>query len=171
MSLRGLQRQCEARLRDVDVPDPFDIEAFCARLAIRRGRPLHVLPLPDGTGPEAPCGLWMATDNADFVFVEGATSPLHREHIILHEVAHMICGHAEKVPVETFARLLPDLDADMVGRVLGRTSYTNDEEREAELLASLILARARRAPRSPGPTPGIAAVLKRAARTLGPDRG
>jgi hypothetical protein len=60
----------------------------------------------------------------------------------------------------------------MVGRVLGRTSYTTDEEREAELLASLILARVRRArpPQSPGPAPDIVAVLNRAAHTLGQDR-
>lgn len=172
MSLRRLRQQCEARLREIDVPDPFDIETFCARLAERRGRPLQVLPLPEGVGPEAPCGFWMATHRRDIVFVEAATSPLHREHIILHEVAHIICGHAEEVPLATFARLLPHLDVAMVGRVLGRTSYTTDEEREAELLASLILARVRRArpPHSPGPAPDVAAVLNRAARTLGEGR-
>ncbi len=172
MSLRRLRQQCEARLRDVDVPDPFDINAFCARLAERRGRPLHVLPLPEEAGPEDPCGMWLATEHDDWVFVEAVTSPLHREHIILHEVAHIICGHADEVPSGVVARLLPHLDAGMVGRVLGRTSYTTDEEREAELLASLILARARRVQRSQAPdtAPDVAAVLNRAARTLGPDR-
>lgn len=172
MSLRKLRQQCEARLRDVDVPDPFDIRAFCSRLAERRGRPLHVLPLPEGAGTEDPCGMWLATEHDDWVFVEAGTSPMHREHIILHEVAHMICGHADEVPSGNVARLLPHLDAAMLTRVLGRTSYTTDEEREAELLASLILARAQRVqlPQEPDTAPDVAAVLNRAARTLGPGR-
>ena len=169
MGTRTLRQRCEARLRNVDVPDPFDIDVFRDQLARRRGRALHVLPLPEGLGSNAPCGMWMATDQEDWIFVEPQTSQLHREHIVLHEISHMICGHVDELPVESFARLLPNLDVGMVTQVLGRTSYTTDEEREAELLASLILARARRPqrPRSSSVAPDVAEVLDRTARTLG----
>lgn len=171
----GLRQRCEARLRDITVPDPFDVSAFCAQLAERRGRALHVLPLPRGLGPEGPCGLWIATDNEDLIFVESGTSPLHREHIVVHEVAHIICGHADGGGAESVARLLVDLDPTMVKAVLARAGYTSEQEQEAELLASLILARARRRAGDGAAAQGggaeVAAVLDRAAEVFGTRRG
>ena len=169
MELRKLRDRCESRLRDIDIPEPFDVVTFCDRLAVRRGRPLHILPLPEGMGVDGPCGVWMAGEREDWIFAEEATSPLHHEHIIVHEVAHMLCGHTDGGPAISLARLLPDLDAGMVASVLGRAGYSNDEEQEAELLASLILARARR--ERPHLDSDLSAevsrVLDRAARTLG----
>jgi len=52
----------------------------------------------------------------------------------------MVCGHTGILkgdPTE-IARLMPNLDANMVRAVLGRMTYSTAEEREAELLASLI---------------------------------
>jgi hypothetical protein len=49
---------------------------------------------------------------------------------------------------EGAASLLPSLDPAMVRRVLARAGYSTEEEREAELLASLIRQQAR-----PGGTP------------------
>ncbi len=49
-----IRARCEARLRGLDLPDPFDASAFCRALAGRRGRPiaLHGFHSLDG-----PCGL------------------------------------------------------------------------------------------------------------------
>ena len=140
MDLRAVRRRCESTLRDVSVPSPFDVRAFTATVSSRRGRPIHLLPKSARLGP---CGVWLAMPSADYVFFENATSPLHREHIILHELGHLLRNHAptEVIDDRALRLLLPTLDVDVVRRVMGRTNYTAIEEQEAEMIASLVLDR------------------------------
>lgn len=144
---RRARRHARVLLRRIRLPDPFDLEEFLQVVAADRGRPIKVLPLAGEQLPTVPCGLWIAGETADWVLVEDSTSPLHRDHIVLHEVAHMICGHTTNLDHPSL--LLPHLDPERVRVVLGRTSYSNAQEREAEALASLLLSRAHRT-RSPG---------------------
>jgi hypothetical protein len=140
MELKELRRRCEARLRELDLPMPFDVRTFCAVLAAKRGRPIQLRPIATRSGP---WGLWVAGPSADIIFYEQETSPLHQEHIILHEASHVLCAH-RPVPVadaELMQLLFPDLCPETVQRVLQRASYSGEEEQEAELLASLILER------------------------------
>ncbi|MFF4757784.1 hypothetical protein [Streptomyces sp. NPDC001292] len=129
----------ESVLDDLDLPDPFKIEELLARVSKKRGRPIHLHTFPAITGDELPCGAWLATEKADHILVEDATSPLHRDHIVLHEVSHMLLGHT---PRQTLGRAFHHLDPDLVMGVLGRTSYETEEERSAETLAGLIATRA-----------------------------
>jgi hypothetical protein len=140
MDLKQLRRRCAARLRELDLPTPFDVRSFCDAVGDRRGRPIRLCPVTSQAGP---CGLWAAGSGVDYIFYERSTSLLHQEHIILHEVSHLLCGHQPgPVSDEERSRLLfPDLDSAMVRRILARTAYSADEEQEAELLASLILQR------------------------------
>ena len=142
VSRRQLQRRCAALLREVSLPVPFDIGALTEQLAARRGRPIRLIPMGGLTGV---CGLWIATDTVDLVFYESETTPPHREHIILHELAHVLCHHspAPQSLAAQAQQLLPDVDPGLVHRILGRTGYSTVEEREAETLASLIRQRAR----------------------------
>jgi hypothetical protein len=162
VDLRRLRRRCEVRLRLLDLPVPFDVRTFCDALGVRRRRPIRLCPVTSQAGP---CGVWAAGAEADYIFYEQATSPLHQEHIILHEASHLLCGHCPApVSEEECSRLLfPDLDAEMVRRVLGRADYSADEEQEAELLASLILKRAGRdkPPQARTADPEVAALLDR----------
>jgi hypothetical protein len=141
----GLRRRCERRLRGIRIPSPFDLETFCAEVEARRGRPLIRRPVA-GLSASAPCGLWIGTPAADHVFYDPGTSPLHAEHIVLHELAHILSGHSGTDGA--LARLFPDLDPATVSRVLGRASYTSAQEREAEMMASLIRGRSARPPRT-----------------------
>jgi hypothetical protein len=113
-----------------------------------------------------PCGLWVALPDGDVVFVEEETSAVHREHICLHELAHMICGHrgSHEPGLGHNQQLLPDLAPETVAAVLGRTSYEHEEEREAEAMATVlgIFMMPRGQGRSPSTT-----VLRELARTLG----
>ena len=143
--MEGLRRQCERQLRGIRIPDPFDLDAFCEEIAARRGRPLLRTPVP-GLAAEAPCGLWVGTAHADHVFYDPGTSPLHAEHIVLHELAHILCGHSGITGA--LPQLFPDLDPATVTKVLGRVSYTSAQEREAEMMASLIRGRSPRPPRT-----------------------
>jgi hypothetical protein len=139
--MESLRRQCERRLRGIRIPTPFTLDAFCAEVSARRGRPLIRRPVP-GLSAGAPCGLWIGTDRADHVFYDPGTSPLHAEHIVLHELAHILSGHAGADGA--LGRLFPDLDPATVSRVLGRVSYSTAQEREAEMMASLIRGRSAR---------------------------
>lgn len=149
--MEGLRRRSEKRLRGIRIPNPFDLDAFCAEVSHRRGRPLFRRPVP-GLSAGAPCGLWIGTARADHVFYDPGTSPLHAEHIVLHELAHILSGHSGAAG--DLGNLFPDLDPATVTRVLGRVSYTTEQEREAEMMASLIRGRSGR---QPGTTLGRAA--------------
>lgn len=140
MNRRRVRRRHAALLRDLPAPAPFDARELCRQVAARRRRPIRLLPM---TGLDDVCGLWIATDTADLIFHESGTSPPHQDHIVLHELAHLLCDHrsARVTPAELARVLLPHLDPEVVRRVLGRSGYTTEEEREAETLASLIRQR------------------------------
>jgi hypothetical protein len=112
------------------------VHILCDQIAARRGRPIRLIPMAGLTGV---CGLWIATDATDLICYERDTTRPHQDHIILHELSHLLCEH---FPVGLPAALLPDLDPAMVRAVLGRAGYSTAEEREAETLASLIRQRA-----------------------------
>src|ERR687898_587370 len=169
MDLRAVRRRCESTLRDVFVPSPFDVRVFATTVSVRRGRPIHLLPK---SAPVGLCGVWLAMPSADYVFFENATSPLHREHIILHELGHLLRDHAptEVIDDRALRLLLPTLDVDVVRRVMGRTSYSAVEEQEAEMIASLVLDRVelRTAPRRDVVSESeVAVVIGRLESTLG----
>lgn len=138
---------------DIALPRPFDELALIARLADRRGRPIELIPVD--ALPNLPCGLLMVTDQADCIVYATDTSVLHQRHILLHEAAHLICGHHETAPAASAAAqvLLPHLSPALVRRVLGRSVYTEPQEQEAELVASLILTRTAHQAGSARPAP------------------
>jgi hypothetical protein len=163
--LRGLRRRCEATIRDLEIPSPFDIADFCQQLSASRGRQISLQPM---SAAISPCGVWLATDTADYIFYEQTTSPLHQEHIALHEVGHLLSDHRPTGPLDEAAALAltPHLDPGMVRRMLGRTTYSTEEEREAEMLAWLILERCGRGEGEPADEPAVAGLLHRLEATL-----
>lgn len=168
MSLRQVRRRCEQTLKDVDVPVPFDGNVFRDVVARRRGRPIRLVAKATGVGP---CGVWLSLPESDYVFYEASTSPVHRDHIIAHELGHLLCDHVshETIPDEVLLSLMPDLDIEVVRRVLARTTYSASEEQEAEMIATLVLERSGH---PPGPdSTGGDIVLDRLQRTLGARRG
>ncbi|MGK5627227.1 ImmA/IrrE family metallo-endopeptidase [Streptomyces sp. URMC 123] len=119
---------------------------LCEHLSRSRDRPIVLVPMP--VRHASPCGLWVACETADIILYEPDTSPSHQEHIIAHELAHILCGHHGEGRMDDAGTraLFPDLDPQLVRDMLGRTAYTDPQEREAEMIASLILKRARRRP-------------------------
>lgn len=164
-----MKKRCQNLIDTLDLPEPFDIGGFCRRLAETRGRPLRLiaLDLPHGF----PCGMWLNTAHADYVFHERNTSPAHRAHIVVHELGHMVFGHQGRSALgDTFSELLlPDLAPDMIRRMLGRALYNSVEELEAETFASLIL-RPGGAPAS-GSAPRAPAELAEAAQRISDSLG
>lgn len=139
---RALRLYARSVVRDVPLPKPFSVKALCRELAVRNGRRIYLHPYPPEIGGEdMPCGVWVATASADHIFFERNTSEYHQRHIIMHEIAHMLCRHT----VHDLADSMPEVHSLVAGRPQGallRTSYTTRQEREAELVASMILERA-----------------------------
>lgn len=152
----SLRKRCESILGRLELTHPFSLEALCDRIAEQRGRPIRLHPLPKEAAESGVCGLWVGTAKVDYVFYESQTTPLHREHIVLHEIGHILFGHhsleAEGTAGASGAEgpgTAGTEDAEAVPTVLGRTNYTTRQEQEAEMLASMIRIRTA----TPGPHP------------------
>ncbi|MEC3973705.1 hypothetical protein [Amycolatopsis sp. H20-H5] len=147
---KQLWRRCRRLADTVTLPEPFDAEAFVALLARQRGRPIELMPVSVPSG--GPCGLLMSTERADYILCPTDTTALHQRHILLHEVGHLLCGHTGSgagadgaaLDAAVTGTLMPNLSPELVRRVLGRTTYTEVQEREAELLATLLAQRVAR---------------------------
>ncbi|MFF2073700.1 ParH-like protein [Kitasatospora sp. NPDC058162] len=137
---RELWRRCRTLAAELRLPGPFDAERLVAAVGARFGRPVELLLLPSRTC--GPCGVLVSTDRAEYIGYPVDTTPIHQQHIVLHELAHLLCHHrgradgaAEAAAVPRSLR--PHLSDELVRRVLGRHGYSEPEEREAELIASL----------------------------------
>ncbi|MGH3590109.1 MAG: hypothetical protein ACRDQV_00670 [Pseudonocardiaceae bacterium] len=115
------------------------MDALIHELANQRGRPIHLYALPSGFTINL-CGLWISTHAHDEIYFEDKATSFHQDHIILHEIGHIVCNHGVDYSASraNFARFLPDLSSGLVERLLARTNYTSEQEQEAELVASLI---------------------------------
>ncbi|MGW4057535.1 hypothetical protein ACWEGE_04615 [Amycolatopsis sp. NPDC004747] len=167
---RSLWQRARQVADGVSLPEPFEAGAFVAGLAAERGRPIELMPVSAPEG--APCGLLMSTERADYILYPTNTTALHRRHIVLHEVGHLLCGHvgsdshaagADGVAIDAAAgrQLMPNLSPELVRRVLGRTTYSEVEEREAELVASLLAQRVARPAQAREPAPGVPEGVRR----------
>lgn len=147
-----LRRRCESVLKQLDLPHPFSLDALCVRISAQRGRPLHLHALPPQAAAAGCCGLWLGTQIDDHIFYEQRTSRAHQEHIVLHEIGHMLFDHHSLATGEVggLSTVLGDLSPRLVNRLLARTDYTTGQEREAEMLASLIRT-SERQPAEAGP--------------------
>ncbi|QEU89961.1 ImmA/IrrE family metallo-endopeptidase [Streptomyces kanamyceticus] len=154
------------------MPGEAGIAQLCAHVSAERGRPVVTAPM-DLEAP-SPCGMWIAWQDIDVIVYASDTSPAHQDHIIVHELAHILCGHrAVDEPPDQGAvgTLFPDLDPALVRDALYRTAYTDPQEREAEMFASLFLKRAA-ASAPPEPVREVpcadAEIIARIEATLGP---
>jgi hypothetical protein len=150
MKERELRKRCRDMLRQLDIQPPLDVAELCRRVGVQRGRPInlvaHPIPVP------GPFGVWIATDNTDYILYQQQTSKSHQDHIILHELGHLLAGHHSDeeddellgelypdVAPDALRAQYPDLALDAVRRALRRSSYDTEQEREAETVATIIL--------------------------------
>lgn len=132
-----LRRGVKQLLRELELEAPLDVRVLCERLAQRRGRPIKLvaypLPVPGAFG------LWVGTADADYILYQRNTTTAHQEHIILHEVGHIISGHgSDENDDDIWGQLFPDIPPEMVRRALRREGYGLTIEREAEMVATVI---------------------------------
>lgn len=118
----------------------FTMDDFVAWIQARTGRAISFIPwdMPPGM-----FGVWMsdADEPVEHVFIDKNASPLHRVHIQLHELSHIICGHptARLTKAEMQDLLLKAVqDPNVLNEVLLRAPAKIELEQEAEILAALI---------------------------------
>jgi Zn-dependent peptidase ImmA (M78 family) len=87
-----------------------------------------------------PFGAWLAAKDADYILYQQETSKAHQDHIIVHELSHMLAEHAsDEGDDDLLVSLYPDLAPDAVRQALRRPGYGDQHEREAETVATIIL--------------------------------
>jgi hypothetical protein len=163
------RRACQAQVAALDLPRPFDLAAMCTRLGEQLGRSIVLMSHPMIGG--GLCGTWMRTAKADYVFYEEDTSPLHQQHIVFHELGHLLRRHVPGTELSTdlMRTIAPAVKPIDVLRVLGRDSYNDDDEFEAELIATLIQRRIGRQPVREAPTatdPSASEIITRISNSL-----
>ncbi len=124
---------------------PWDVNLFLARLSAHRGRSI-TLTTAD-LDPHAPCGIYLGLADSDIIVVPAQSGTYHREHVLAHEIAHMLfdseAAGASPSPVDPeFARaLFPDIPHSLITALLGRQGYGTRVERRAELFAEMLQER------------------------------
>ncbi|TQF04445.1 toxin [Kitasatospora acidiphila] len=170
--LKKLRKAGARRIAELGLPEAADVAELCAYLGEIRQRPILLVPMP--MPASHPCGMWVAARDEDLIFYDANTTGAHQEHIILHELGHIICCHRGAGGLdEASARLLfPDLDPDLVRDMLLRATYDDVQEQEAEIIAYLLSQRMGADADAPaertgdGTDPGSDAMRSRIERTL-----
>jgi hypothetical protein len=155
-----VRKTCRDRLealrrQGLEVPNPFDADTLCRKVGRCLGQPIVLVAMSMPAG--APYGLTLFTDVGNVIAYEQRTSRVHQDHIIAHELGHVVLGHRALAldDAESFQLLLPSLRPGLVRQVLGRSgAYSGLEEQQAEMMATLLLEEAGRV------KPGAAAAIE-----------
>ncbi|WP_374201681.1 hypothetical protein [Saccharopolyspora sp. 6M] len=139
-----LRWQCRRLLRELDVSAPLDVRELCHRLGEARGRPIELYPYPIEV--PGPFGLWFRLRDRDAIFFQQEDVAWHQDHIILHELGHVLGEHPSDAevfdPATSAIRQNPpaglDWDVAEDEHRRRRSCYDDRYEREAELHATII---------------------------------
>ncbi len=142
---RSLTTVCTKRvntlLLNVGLPHPWSMNGFIDQLEAYRGRQIDLYPF-EWAPDLGSTGAWQSYDDHDVIAYATNTTASHQDGIILHEVGHMISNHARQcvITIDHAQTLAPTLDPAAFGHLLAPRSLTR-EEKEAEMIATMLLAR------------------------------
>jgi IrrE N-terminal-like domain len=129
-------------LQELNYPwSQFEIQSFIEWLQKKKTRDIVLFP---ATTPGHVDGLWLTSDTTEFIIYSNRLTGIHRDHVILHEIAHWLLGHKtldidEVGDLDDFLFALPERGVAM--RTFAVTRLDPDAERDAEALATLMLSR------------------------------
>lgn len=149
MLLEHQKHKISAAIQGLDYDfDHFALGDFIAYIERRRGRPIRVKDFPMASM----FGAWLTSSRRDYIMVSDITHPVHRAHIILHEIGHMVLEHPSLPLTDLFPPEL--LQALELEEALGCARFVDPddrmdtpEEREAEEFVFQIRSRVSRANR------------------------
>lgn len=132
-----------ALVTSLHIPMPFTVRAFVGVVSRLIGRRIKVRPFPADVveafrakGERLPYGLMVDAGPGVMIFYRPDTGTAHRQHVLLHELGHVVCRHITNPIGEQDAD-----DADVIGTALQRSRYDDEQEQAAELVAYLIQQR------------------------------
>lgn len=108
----------------------FTMADFIARIEGQTGRRIHFV---SWAMPRKVFGAWTSGPDEDYIFFSERLPPLLQNHVQLHEIAHILCGH------KTTTIEKPQ-DLERVGLLLRSSTHDDPQEHEAEWLAGVIQA-------------------------------
>ncbi|QKW53569.1 regulator component [Streptomyces buecherae] len=149
----GLRELCEKQVDLLRLPHRFSTRELRDAVAELRGKPIVLRPLSTLGAVDAPCGIRVETPSADLLYYEEGTSVHHQRHILAHEISHVYCDHPGSLTVDADAAQSIGVSPTLVMRMSGRTSYSTADEREAEMMATVIRQRIYRERESPSRQP------------------
>lgn len=123
------------------VPSSGLVDDLVVEFSRSRGRPIELLPFD--LGADSPSGLWIATEQADYIVFPADASSSERTAIICHEIAHMVLDHQPEAEVDRLEQLMalvaPNVDPAVARRFLTRHGYADGVEAEAEQFATVLV--------------------------------
>ncbi|QTZ93817.1 hypothetical protein [Streptomyces auratus] len=112
-------------MRELAPPLPLSVTTLCELLAEQRGTPIKLLEWQ--LSADGPFGILLSRQDEDVIVYQANTTKAHQEHIILHEVGHIIAY---------------DLSGERPARPQLRSCYSDRDERDAEIVASTLMQHA-----------------------------
>jgi len=161
MNRNQLRKLCQRQLRELDLHPPLDVELLRERLGQHRGRPIIIAASEELSGRRK-FGFTWDDPSADAVLImyDARTTWAHQMMIILHELAHLICGHSGTAIDHSYrvehAREFQEISPHALAEVLGSappgrtrrghrsqprlraTLYDEPAEWEAETMATIM---------------------------------
>ena len=132
--------------RTVPLPNPWTINAYLAEVAAHRKRSISLRPVSGDLLAEKGCrgkGLWIARRHDDIIVYDEDATGRNAEHIILHEIGHMLLGHGDLDAAPANAPLPSALAALITAsagqHMLGRAEFGQEGERDAEVFADMTM--------------------------------
>lgn len=116
------------------------MDDFVSEVSARRERSIQVLGLPEGVKTGSLCGAWIPGRDQDFIFISPDVKGAHRDHVLAHELGHVELDHR---PGEMASVMTHVVDPAEATHMLGRTSFSDPQEREAERFAERLLSATR----------------------------
>ena len=118
----GARARVDALLAAVPLPRPWSMNTWVDALEAWRGREIDLVPVE--YRPGRPSGAWQARPDYDLIAYTEHTSALHQDHIIAHELAHMLCEHTGTCLISEAeaAELAPGLSPRTLSHLLTRVT-------------------------------------------------
>jgi Zn-dependent peptidase ImmA (M78 family) len=121
----GVESACAALFSECGGPGTL---AECIdAVAAARGR--RIIVAPSDLADTEIFGIWFELDDRDLILVDRHASPAHRNHIVGHELGHIVLGHGTAPGLAAAAHEVP---------VRCRRAMDSSLEQDAELFARIL---------------------------------
>lgn len=148
VAVTALHRRIDEIVKSTGLTAASSITDVLTAVARHRGRAIELEPLPVGLDVGHLFGVCLPYPDRDVVLYRTGGGAEHELHNTLHECGHLLLDHVAQQGQTSsstsgraqLARLLPDLDLELVAAALGRSSYEDAAEQEAEAFAMRVRA-------------------------------